>query len=386
MIDRAIKNNLFTLFYQAKIDISENKVVGAEALIRLKDKDKFISPALFIPEAEKNGEIIKIDKWVVKRVINDAREIFVNTDENINISFNISPFYFEREEFVKDLENIFFSTKDFLSLFEIEITERCLLKDLLSVKEKLEYLKKIGFKISIDDFGIGYGGLTYLKDLPVDVLKIDKSFIDEILTNEKTLKIVDGLICLCKKLNIKSVAEGVESIEQVDILKELGCNIIQGYYYSKPLSLDKFILFVKSFNKVETSQFIKYSSKYSTGSYAIDSQHMVIVNILNTLFKILKSKERATFPIDYFIEILDDYLVTHLKTEEAIMRKYRYPFFQKHTTEHKEFLKIYNKFKENLTDVNERNLYNFFNLLKEWFINHEIKEDKKMIDYIKNKI
>jgi len=386
-INEAIKNNLFTLFYQPKVNIYENKVVGAEALIRLKGKNGYIPPNEFIPQAEKNGEILKIDKWVVKKVINDSREIFVKTNENISISFNVSPLYFEEESFVKDLENIFTSTKDFLSLFVIEITERSKLKDLPKAKEKLDYLKKVGFRISIDDFGIGCGPLTYLKELPIDTLKIDKSFIDKLTSDKKILSIVDSLICCCKKLNITSVAEGVENIEQVEKLKQLGCDVIQGYYYSKPLNLHKFIIFVKSFNHSTSSQFIKWSiKKYSTGSYAIDLQHMVIINILNKLFEVLRGEERSSFPIEYFIDILDEYVIEHFKMEEAIMRKYEYPFFQKHKNDHQQFLKEYNKFKKNLTNVNERDLYNLFNLIKEWFINHEMKDDREMITYLKNKI
>ena len=385
-IEEAIKNNFFTLFYQAKVDIEKNKIVGAEALIRLKGENGYISPNQFIPQAEKSGEILKIDKWVAKQVINNAREIFVKTNENITISFNVSPIYFEQESFTKDLENIFTSTKDFLSLFEIEITERAMLKDLSKVKEKVDYLKKVGFKISIDDFGIGYGELTYLKELPIDTLKIDKSFIDNITSDKKTLNIIDSLIYCCKKLNIKSVAEGVETIEQIEILKQLGCKIIQGYYYAKPMSLHKFILFIKSFNNSTSSQFIKYSSEYSTGSYAIDLQHMIIVNLLNKLFEVLKNKERSDFSLKYFTDILDEYLINHLKMEETIMRKYKYPFFQKHRSDHQKFLTEYNKFKKELTEINERNLYNFFNILKEWFIEHEVKEDREMISYLKNKI
>ena len=385
-IQRAIKKNLFTLFYQPKFDISKNKIVGAEALIRLKSKDGYISPSEFILEAEKNGEIIKIDQWVFNKIIKDSREIFTKSNENIFLSFNVSAKHFENENFIKDLEKIFTYTKDFWGLFEIEITESGFLKDIKAAKEKLKHLKKTGFKIAIDDFGVGCGFLTYLKDLPIDTLKIDKFFIDNIETDEKTLAIVESLIYLSKKLNLKTVAEGVENASQVDILKNLGCNVIQGYYYSKPLPLEKFVSLIKKINNPEEPQFIKWSNKYSTGSYAIDSQHMIIINMLNKLFEVLKDKNRRkSFPLEYFTEILDDFINNHFKMEENIMRKYKYPFFQKHKTNHEKFIKEYNKFKQDLTNINERNLYNLFNMLKEWFNKHELKEDKEMVEYLKYK-
>jgi len=384
MIDSAIKKNLFTLYYQPKIDLNTNEVVGAEALIRLKDKDRIIPPSEFIPVAEESGEIIKIDEWVFRQVVKDAREFFVKSNIDIRISFNVSALHFQKETFVSNLEKMFSSTKDFNAMFEIEITESAILKDIEKAKRDVKHLKETGFRISIDDFGTGYASLTYLKDFPIDTLKIDKSFIDRIETDKKSKNIVDGIIYLCNKLNINSVAEGVENAEQVDILKEFCCNKIQGYFYAQPKTLDDFILFVKSFNNTsEKVQFIKWSKMNTTGSYAIDSQHMIIINLLNNLFNILHDKKkRENFPIKHFIEILDRHIMKHYKVENLLMEKYNYPYMKEHLEEHQNFIEKYNDFKSSLSPVNERNLYNFFNLLKKWFYNHEIMLDKKMIDYI----
>lgn len=382
---------MFTLYYQPKIDLKKNKIVGAEALIRKIEKvegeegRRLIFPGEFIPQAEENGEIIKIDNWVFKRIVKDAREIFVSTQDKIKLSFNVSGIHFKEKSLFDDLKAMFLSTKDFLSLFEIEITETALIEDEKKASTILEELKKIGFSLSIDDFGVGCGALTYLKDFPIDTLKIDKSFVDEMLNNKKVAGIVESLICLCNKIGLTSIAEGVEEVEQVEFLKNLKCDEIQGYYFSKPMPLKKFIAFVNSFNETEKkSAFIHWSKHYSTGSYAFDSHHMIIVNLLNKLFEILKNTEkRKNFEINYFIDILDDYLKMHFDLENRFMRKYHYPFIQKHLTAHKTFLNEYEKLKENLTNVNERNLFNLFNLLKEWFLEHEIKEDKNLIEYIK---
>ena len=328
MIDNAIKKNLFILYYQPKIDLDTNEVVGAEALIRLKVKDTIIPPSEFIPAAEESGEIVKIDEWVFKQIVKDAREFFVKSNMDIRISFNVSAMHFQQETFVSNLEQMFNLTKDFNSMFEIEITESAILRDIEKAKRDVNHLKKIGFHFSIDDFGTGYGSLSYLKDFPIDTLKIDKSFIDRIETDERSRDIIDGIIYLCKKLDIKSVAEGVENAEQVNILKEFDCNEIQGYFYAIPKALDDFLLFVKSFNNPSDKiQFIKWSKKYATGSYAIDSLHMIIINLLNHLFNILQDKQkRKNFPIKHFIDILNRHIAEHYKTEELIMAKYNYPY------------------------------------------------------------
>jgi len=384
-IKKALKNNQFILFYQPKIDIQNNKITGAEALIRLKKDNKIYPPSYFIPQAEKSGEIIEIDKWVMKRVINDSREIFVKSNQEIQIAFNLSAKSFESSNLIENLEKMFHYSKDFNAKFELEITETALIDDIQKAKELLERLKEIGFTLSIDDFGVGYGCLTYLKEFPMDVLKIDKSFIDEITTNKKVEYIVESLIYLTNKLNLISIAEGVESVEQVNILKKLKCDKIQGYFYSKPLPLKEFLVLIESFNKPDKSaQFIRYSDKYSVGDYAFDSQHMILINLLNKLFAVLKNKEkRKDYSLNYFTDILDEYLKFHFKLEERFMKKYKYPETERHLKEHYKFLEIYNNLKNHLTDMNERNLYNLFNLLKEWFLNHEINEDKRLIEYIK---
>ncbi len=384
-IDNAIKRNLFTLYYQPKIDLNTSEVVGAEALIRLKDKNTIVPPSEFIPAAEESGEIVKIDEWVFKQVVKDAREFFVKSNIDIRISFNVSAMHFQKDTFISNLEQMFISTKDFNSMFEIEITETAILADIEKAKIDIKRLKEIGFYLSIDDFGIGYGSLTYLKDFPIDALKIDKSFIDRIETDERSRNIIDGIIYLCKKLDVKSVAEGVENAEQVEILKKFGCNKIQGYFYAVPKPLDTFLLFVKSFNNPSDKvQFIKWSKKYATGSYAIDSQHMIIINLLNHLFNILQDKQkRENFPIKHFIDILDRHIAEHFKMEELIMAKYNFFYTKEHLAEHKKFLEKYNDFRSSLSPINERNLFNFFNLLKKWFYRNEIISDKKLVDNIK---
>ncbi|MFK5882185.1 MAG: bacteriohemerythrin [Sulfurospirillum sp.] len=386
-IKSAIQNNLFTLYYQPKINLKTKKVESCEALIRLIINGKIISPDNFIPQAEKDGSIVEIDKWVFKKVVEDARRIFTKTfEEEIIISFNISPIHFSKDDVFKNLMNIFEKTKDFNSHFEVEITESAFIEDKQKSFEIIDRLKEEGFKFALDDFGTGYASLSYLKDLPIDTLKIDKSFIDDMIIDEKTLAIVDTILYLSKKLKIKSVAEGIENIEQADLLYQMKCDEIQGYYYSKPLPIEKFILFVLSTNKAEKeNQFIRWSDKYATHLMAIDSQHIIIVNLLNKLYTVLKDKElREKTTIKNYLDIVDEFIHMHFGTEDNYMQKYNYPKTKEHMIQHKNFIKLFQEFKDTLsTTTNERNIFNLFKLLKKWFLEHEFISDKKLANFIK---
>ncbi|GAB6044783.1 hypothetical protein JCM11957_03810 [Caminibacter profundus] len=383
-INNIIKNDNFILYYQPKINLHTQKIEGAEALIRIKIGNRIIFPNEFIPHAEKSGEIIDIDRWVMKKIIEDSRNIFTKTNQAINISFNVSAKHFLIDDFEENLTNIFTSTKDFNSKFQIEITESAIINNTNLAIKKMHNLKNAGFSLSLDDFGTGYSSLKYFKDFPIYNIKIDKYFIDH-LNDKKSLAIVEAIIFLSKKLNISTTAEGIEEIYQVDKLKEIGCDEIQGYYYSKPLPIKKFITFVKAVNKPTNSQFIIWSDeKYGVGDYSIDTDHMILTNILNNVYNILTNKEeRKKENLNRFIEILDDYIHKHFEKEFNFMKKYNYPYIKDHVNQHKKLLKNFNEFKKSLTSSNERNLHNLFNIVKNWLIKHEITKDKKMVEIIK---
>jgi len=328
--------------------------------------------------------IIDIDKWVFNRLIEDSRYIFMKTGENITISFNISATHFEENDFLENIENIFNFTTDFLSKFEIELTEYSFIKDVKDTIFKMNKLKEKGFRISIDDFGTGYSSLLYLKDFPLDSIKINETFVNDINKNIKTEKIIESIIFLGKKLDLKIIAEGVEYIEQVTWLYENGCDEIQGHYYSKPLQLDEFVKFVKAINKpIIQDNFISWNQKYSIGNYAFDSQHMILANILNKLYHELKDEKKDNSDVNIYFLLLERYIDVHFKAEEEYMKKINYPNLQNHIQMHKDFIKLFEEFKNNLSTSNKRNSYDLFKILKEWFINHELKEDKKIVNFNK---
>lgn len=233
----AIKNNELLIYYQPQIDINNNSIIGMEALIRWNNKKLgFIFPNEFIPIAEKTGMIIPIGTWVFQKVCD---QIKLWKDKNYKfdtVAVNISPLQLKQHNFLDIFTNII-KNIDFPSNFiELEITENLLIDSLEDNIKKLNYLKNLGIKIALDDFGTGFSSLNYLRILPIDKLKIDKSFIDGICSKTQEKLITEEIIQLSHKLNYRVVAEGTETEDQINILKHMKCDYAQGYYFSKPVS------------------------------------------------------------------------------------------------------------------------------------------------------
>lgn len=227
----------FKIFYQPKVKLPEEKIVGFEALIRWQhSKLGLISPADFISIAEENALISDIGEWVLKKVLNDLSSWKEEYGEEFNVSINLSPIELYRENKAQKIEEIFNDFNIDKNSLEFEITENAFLNTRSSAAKIIKDLRRMGFSIALDDFGIGYSSLSYLSRLPIDNLKLDKSFIDKI-EEEKTRKLTESVIRLAQKLDLIVTAEGVENKKQKNILSELNCDIIQGYYYYKPLPI-----------------------------------------------------------------------------------------------------------------------------------------------------
>ena len=235
-LKRALEKGELDVYYQAKIGANDNLVKGAEALIRWKRNDKFENTEKFIRIAEKTDLIIKLEKFVIAKVFQEI-QVLKNKGINIPISINISAKHLHHKDMINYLLANVKKYNIYPSLIDIEITERYRLNS--NSETILEKLKAIGFLISIDDFGKDYSSLSYINHLPIDTIKIDKSFIDGLnskdcdLINENSKAIIIGIIKIAKTMNKRVVAEGVETLEQVNILKQLGCDELQGFYYHK---------------------------------------------------------------------------------------------------------------------------------------------------------
>lgn len=233
---KGIDNKEFELYYQPYFDVEGEKILGVEALIRWHHPKKgFVSPGEFIPLAEETGLIIVIGEWVLEEAIKQSKSWQSNHGVSLPISINVAGIQLESESFVTFVFELL-SKHDFEpNLLQLEITESSVMKNIKRNIRQLEALKAKGIKISLDDFGTGYSSLAYMMKLPIDIIKIDKSFVDDILTSNDDEIIVGDIISIAHRLNMHIIAEGVEQFEQLDYLKNTNCDAIQGYYFSKPL-------------------------------------------------------------------------------------------------------------------------------------------------------
>ncbi|WP_095129030.1 EAL domain-containing protein [Pseudomonas sp. Irchel s3h14] len=246
----ALEDGVFEVFYQAKVDARQNQIIGMEALIRWRNHDGIlVSPADFIPLAEETGLIIPIGKYVLLQACQDAKALR-ELGHDISISVNISVVQFREESFLDMVKGILVESGLEAEFLELEITEGVLARDIDNARETLFHLKVLGVRISIDDFGTGYSSLAYLKRFPIDVLKIDQSFVRDMLTDKSDSAIIEAIIKLGQALNLELVAEGVETQEQADALLGQGCQIMQGYLYCRPVPFAQICSFLSSGLKV----------------------------------------------------------------------------------------------------------------------------------------
>lgn len=242
---KAIDEREFELYFQPKIEMDNEQIQGLEALVRWNSESLgFVSPAEFIPYAEETGLIIPLSEIIIEK----ACEAVIKLQQfglKIPIAINISSIHFKQSNFLESIQVILERYNTPANNFEIEVTERTVMNSATETVSKLVRLKQLGFKISIDDFGTGYSSLSYLVRFPLDCLKIDRSFIQHISSLDEKQAVVDAIIQMSHRLKMKVVAEGVEQAQQVDILRKMNCDIIQGYYYSKPLPLDELLEFIE---------------------------------------------------------------------------------------------------------------------------------------------
>lgn len=239
---KAIDNNELELYFQPKLDLMTRRINGMEALLRWKSP-MFgnIPPDKFIPIAEDTGMIIKIDNWVLEQACVQNKEWNHSCFSSpLRVAVNISPLHFRLPNFQQVVEDVLERTGLDPHLLELEITENSFIDNIDECIECLEKLRKMGIVVAIDDFGKGYSSLNYLRKFPIHSLKIDRSFIYEVSKNREDIAIVKAITFLAHELNLKVVAEGIETKEVIDILEEIGCDEIQGYYISKPLPKQEF--------------------------------------------------------------------------------------------------------------------------------------------------
>lgn len=240
-LHQALKQDRLQLHYQPKIDLKTDSVIGMEALLRWYDPELgHIPPDRFIPFAEDCGLINDIGVWVLRKACAQARQWNELHDLSLRVAVNISPIHISTGGFVDMVRSVIAETGIDPNLLEIEITEMSMLDYTEDLIDTIKQLRELGITISLDDFGTGYSSLNYLKKFPVDVLKIDRAFVRDIVPEKSGIAMISAMISLAHALNLQVVAEGVEEEAELNVLREHGCEYVQGYYFSKPLSVEDF--------------------------------------------------------------------------------------------------------------------------------------------------
>ncbi len=239
-LHRALERQELVLQYQPKIDVASGRIVGAEALMRWMRDDKLVPPAEFIAVAEETGLIVPITEWAIGEVCRQMSVWRQAGVGDIAVSVNVSSRHLQRASLVAPIEAALATARLAPSLLELELTETVLMHNLDSAQRLLEALKRIGISISIDDFGTGYSSLSYLKRLPIDTLKIDRSFVRDLESSADNAAIVAAIIAMSRSLRLRVIAEGVESQGQMVRLAEQGCHLQQGWFFAKAMMADDF--------------------------------------------------------------------------------------------------------------------------------------------------
>lgn len=240
MLQPALENEEFLVYYQPKVSMEDQKLVGAEALVRWFHDDRLIPPGDFIPICENNGFVQKIDFYVLERVCQDIRRWLNNGIELVKISFNFSKQHFAAKDVAKRIQEISNRYKIPDGLLEVEFTETAYFDEYDNLVDTIAELKKYHIQSSIDDFGTGYSSLSLLQNVPFNTLKLDKSFLNEYADNKRNKAVIANIIQMAKELDMDIVAEGIETKEEFSYLKMLSCDVAQGYYFDRPLPREQF--------------------------------------------------------------------------------------------------------------------------------------------------
>jgi len=240
----ALKNNAFVLYYQPQMNIETGTITGVEALIRWNHPERgILSPVEFIAIAEKTGLIVPIGEWVLRNAAQQLKSWNTKGIDHLTMAINLSSRQFKEENFFQKTMDIFYETGVDLNTIELELTESILLEETAKVLKILIDFKTAGIQLSLDDFGTGYSSLSYLKLFPINKLKIDQSFVKNIITYGSDSNLIKAIIAMARALNLTTIAEGVELQEQFDFLRQEGCDEIQGYLLAKPMPADQFEIF-----------------------------------------------------------------------------------------------------------------------------------------------
>ena len=263
-LNHALLKNEFSLVYQPQIEVNTNQVIGIEVLLRWHNETlKNVSPAEFIPIAEHTGAILDISDFVFAKAFEEFLEIYqqviknnskYNHNNKFRLAINVSILHLSSKGFLDRLFKLFEQYQCEYAMLMLEVTETLIINNLDKIGGILKQVKQSGIEISLDDFGTGYSSMSYLTRLPINEIKIDQSFVQGLADDTNKSTLVKSIINLGENLDVKVLAEGVETDEQLDLLKEYNCKYVQGYYFSKPLDKISLLKYLKDYSAATTKR------------------------------------------------------------------------------------------------------------------------------------
>jgi diguanylate cyclase (GGDEF)-like protein/hemerythrin-like metal-binding protein/PAS domain S-box-containing protein len=393
-VEQALNNNEFELFYQPQVELEGRRVVGVEALLRWRcPKQGLILPDAFLPVIENSVLELRLGQWVIDRAFHDI-EYWLEHNIEFNVSINISANHLQSSGFCNDLDQAFSQyPRVRASALQIEILETAAFSDFVAVSETINKVKALGVSFAIDDFGTGYSSLSYLRRLPVETLKIDLGFVRDMLVDKEDRAIVKGIIALAKSFNRKTVAEGVETIEHLMILQELGCDVGQGYFIAMPMSAaalqdwyaehSKQAVTDRASDCIQTMpDSVAWDAKHEIGNETIDCEHQLLFKLIVELHEGIKN-QLSNNKLNHVIGEIFNYVRYHFISEENFMEEVAYPDFQLHREQHLMLMdNLYNAYEAARTEA-AFDYQSFFCFLYRWFLTHVSNEDKKIAEYLK---
>ena len=391
-IEQGLIDQEFELFYQPKVDLITYKVVGVEALIRWRHPEQgILSPDHFLPHIENSLLEIEFGEWVIETALLQI-ENWLGQGLSLPISVNISVSHLQSSHFAEKLRRQLAShPKVSADHLQIEILETAALVDITKVAGIIEECGEFGVSFALDDFGTGYSSLAYLRRLPAETLKIDLSFVRDMLINKDDRAIVKGVISLGHSFNRITVAEGVETDEHFKLLREMGCDIGQGFGIARPMPAKDIVDWCKEYSgktshmnhsilQLQWPKEIQWGNKFEINHERIDSEHKIFLGLI---IDINKEVNGGCDPqrIKRLLSEVTEYAKFHFVSEENIMEEIDYPELEAHRISHRRLL---SKLSDIAYDLSHQQI-DFFSLVEflfEWFANHTAIEDKKIAIYI----
>jgi len=390
-LQSALEQNQFELFYQPIFNVHTGRIDQAEALLRW-NHPVFgrIPPLDFIPIAERTRLIIPITDWVIRQACSKITEWSELGLEGLMVSVNLSILSIENrgEELVDFIGSAIRASGISPSRLKLEITESTLVNDLDEIVSVFQKLKQLGVKLALDDFGTGYSSFGYLKDLPLDIMKLDRSLIGNIAVSEKEQMIVGSMVTIIHGLGLEVVIEGVETKEQLDSIMKFDCDYIQGYYFSKPLPPDEFVryffsvteefreAFLSTYPALHSQVHLDWQEDWASGNPQLDRQHQDLMQDANRLLHLaLDGTDQARLIQE--LDVLLRHVTDHFSYEEEVMGTSGYPDLLAHRREHERLVQEIHQLRQRYTQKQVRPTVFFSFLVDQVILGHLVDEDAK---------